>query len=62
MGVLVVVVVLLVVGITLAWGWVGRARAVERDARSAAQRARIDARIKQQYRPTRGNPPANPRA
>jgi hypothetical protein len=50
MGVLIALVVVAVVGIALAWWWVGRARAVERNARTAASRAAVDARIKRQYR------------
>jgi hypothetical protein len=50
MGVLVAVVALCVVGVVLAWWWVGRARAVERDARTAAGRAQVDARLQQHYR------------
>jgi type II secretory pathway pseudopilin PulG len=61
MGFLIGVVVLAVAGIALAWWWVGRARAVERNARSAAGRAEIEARIQQQYRSSGGNPPANRR-
>jgi hypothetical protein len=57
MGALVVVVAVLVVGIALAWWWMGRARAVERRDRAAAQRAEVDARIMQQYRPS---PPSGP--
>ena len=57
MGVLIVVVVLLVLGIVGAWWWMGRARAVERKARSDSQRAELDARIMKQYRPS---PPTGP--
>jgi hypothetical protein len=57
MGVLVVVVAALVVGIALAWLWMGRARAVERRDRSAVQRAEVDARLMKQYRPS---PPSGP--
>ena len=60
MGVLIAVVVVAVVGIALAWWWVGRARAVEQNARTAASRAQLDARIMRQYRPSGGKPPANP--
>ncbi|HEX5088396.1 MAG TPA: hypothetical protein VFV89_11355 [Nocardioides sp.] len=60
MGVLIAVVAVVVVGIALAWWWSGRARAVERDARTAARRAEVDARIMNQYRPSGGNPPTTP--
>jgi cytochrome oxidase assembly protein ShyY1 len=57
MGVLIAVVAVAVVFIALAWWWVGRARAVEQNARSAASRAEADARIMRQYRSARRNPP-----
>jgi type II secretory pathway pseudopilin PulG len=60
MGVVIAIVVVAVLAVALAWWWVGRARAVEHNARSAAQRAEVDARIQQQYRASRGNPPAKP--
>jgi hypothetical protein len=60
MGVLIAVVAVAVVGIVLAWWWVGRARAVEQNARSAASRAEADARITRQYRPSGGKPPTGP--
>jgi hypothetical protein len=59
MGVLIAIVAVAVVFIALAWWWVGRARAVEQNARSAASRAEADARIMRQYRPSGGNPPTN---
>ena len=57
MGALIVVVLVLLAGIGVAWWWLGRARAVERNARSASQRAEVDARIMKQYRPS---PPSGP--
>ena len=59
MGFLIVVVVVAAAGIALAWWWVGRARAVERNARTTAGRAELDARIQQQYRPSGGSSQAN---
>jgi hypothetical protein len=56
MGFWLVVVAVVLVGIAVAWWWSGRIRAGERDARSAAQRAEVDARIQKQYRPSGGPP------
>ena len=52
MGLWIALLALAVVGIAVAWWWSGRIRASERDARSAAQRADVDARIMKQYRPS----------
>jgi hypothetical protein len=58
MGILIAVVAVAVVGIVLAWWWIGRVRATERDARAATERAHHEARLMKQYRPG-GSPPGS---